>query len=386
MALERDPAGPRPFEEVRQMMLERARMLRNPFEFTNYDEVAFVLSRLDSVDRNRWAQAFSSLAEPYEQRAVQAEARDDARGAMHNYLVAHNYCRVARYPAPNSPAKLLAYRRGQDNYLKAARYFDPPLERVEMPFQARQGEGSVSVGYLRKPNGLEPPPVVVLWGGIDSFKEERRGVEYLAAGLATLSIDMPGVGDAPLAGSEDAERLWDAIFDWIDTRPDLDRERTCLVGGSTGAYWSTKVAHTHRERIRAAVDHGGPTHLAFTPEWITQAQFGEYPFELAETLAYAFGRSTYEDWLEYSPRLSLLRQGILDRPCAPLLLVNGLSDSVFPIADMYLLLEYGDPKSARFFPGGHMGNTPQTIPTIIRWLHRHLGDGERTMGASQRKT
>ena len=62
------------------------------------------------------------------------------------------------------------------------------------------------------------------------------------------------------------------------------------------------------------------------------------------------------------------QQGILDQPCAPLLLVNGVDDSIFPIADMYLLLEHGSPKAARFYPGGHMGGSPDVEPTIARWL------------------
>jgi pimeloyl-ACP methyl ester carboxylesterase len=189
--------------------------------------------------------------------------------------------------------------------------------------------------------------------------------------MATLLIDMPGVADAPIAGSEDGERLWDAVLDWIGQRPDVDSTRVGIVGGSTGGYWATKVAHTHRERIRAAVNHGGPAHYAFTPEWIVKAQRGEYPFELAETLACAFGRSTAEEWVEYSPRLSLLRQEILDRPCAPLLCVNGVNDSVFPIADMYLLLEHGGPKSARFFPAGHMGGAGAQA-VIVDWLKERL--------------
>ena len=35
-------------------------------------------------------------------------------------------------------------------------------------------------------------------------------------------------------------------------------------------------------------------------------------------------------------------------------------------------LEHGEPKSARVIPGGHMGKTPETLPTIIRWLKREL--------------
>lgn len=363
---------PRPIEEVKKELLGRAKKNRNPFLYAIYQEVEPVITGLQSVDREEWARAFSALAVPYEEQAARAEAAGDQAGALQSYLLAYDYYHVARYPAPNSPGKLRAYRKSQENFLKAARYFDPPLERVEMPFRGRPGEGSVAIGYLRKPDGRENPPVVVLWGGIDAFKEERKGDAYLDAGMATLQIDMPGVADAPLAGSEDGERLWDAVFDWIDGRSDFDPARVGIIGGSTGGYWATKVAHTHRERLRAAVNQGGPAHFAFTSEWIAKAQRGEYPFELAETLASAFARATAEEWVEYSPRLSLLDQGILDRPCAPLLCMNGVKDTVFPIADMYLVLQHGEPKSARFFPGGHMGGG-QAQSIAVAWLKQHLG-------------
>ena len=258
-------------------------------------------------------------------------------------------------------------------FLKAAYWADPPLERVWMPFSGKADEGQFAIGDLCKPGGLpEPHAVVVHWGGIDSFKEERRPEPFLNAGLASLAVDMPGVGDAPLAGSTDAERLWDAIFDWIDSRADLDSGRVAVLGASTGGYWAAKLAHTHRTRIRAAVDHGGPAHIAFQSDWIARAQIGEYPFELAETLAAAFGGSSYDDWLARAPRLSLLEQGVLDRPSAPLLLINGTQDTVFPIQDMHLLMEHGDPKTARWYAHeGHMGS-PEAIGVIVDWLRTHL--------------
>jgi pimeloyl-ACP methyl ester carboxylesterase len=363
--------APRPMDEVKTELLGRAKENRNPFLYTIFDEVAPVINALRSVEREDWARGFSALATPHEELAAKAEAAGDGGTAMKEYLIAYDCHHVARYPAPNSPGKLTAYRKSQENFHQAARYFDPPLERVEMRFSGCAGEGNVSVGLVRKPKGVGKPPVVVIWGGIDAFKEERPTEPYLKAGFASLSIDMPGVADAPLAGSEDGERLWDAVFDFIASRPDLDANRVGIVGGSTGGYWATKVAHSHRERLRAAVNHGGPAHEAFTEEWIIKAQRGEYPFELAETLACAFGRRTGEEWLEYAPKLSLLKQGILDQPCAPLLCVNGVNDSVFPIADMYLLLEHGNPKSARFYPGGHMGGG-NAQPAIIAWLKRQL--------------
>lgn len=52
--------------------------------------------------------------------------------------------------------------------------------------------------------------------------------------------------------------------------------------------------------------------------------------------------------------------------------LNGKDHLQTPIADLYILLEYGNPKSARVFPGGRMGQTPQTFPTIVSWLKNEL--------------
>jgi hypothetical protein len=70
--------------------------------------------------------------------------------------------------------------------------------------------------------------------------------------------------------------------------------------------------------------------------------------------------------------LSLLGQGLLDRPSAPLLLVNGREDVQNSIDDIYLSLDHGDPKAARVFDGGHMGEGP-VAPTIVDWVLAQIG-------------
>ena len=52
--------------------------------------------------------------------------------------------------------------------------------------------------------------------------------------------------------------------------------------------------------------------------------------------------------------------------------MNGKEDRQAPIDDLYLVLEHGDPKAARVFPGGHMGHTPQTFPTILQWVRERM--------------
>ena len=75
---------------------------------------------------------------------------------------------------------------------------------------------------------------------------------------------------------------------------------------------------------------------------------------------------TLDEFLAYGPRLSLLTRGFLDKPSAPMLLVNGERDTQQPIADLYLMMKHGDPKDTWVNPaGGHMGRSTQWPARVI---------------------
>jgi hypothetical protein len=368
----------RPINELWEMWKPRVRMRIYPFTYALYEDVERVMTSLSSYDRDEWAAAWSSVARPYEEKAVKEERAGDARNAKEDFLRAYQYYMLARYPTINSEGKKQAYKKSQLMLLKASAYFDVPLQQVVIPFKGKAGEGKKILAYLRIPrSGSAPFPLLVTWGGIDGFKEEQLNDPAVEHGLAHLAIDGPGVGDSPLKGSEDAERLFGAVFDWIGTQRNLDPGRVGVWGYSTGGYWAVKVAIVYKNRIACAVSQGGPVHYAFEPEWAKTQERGEYPFQFFDTIAYAFGLSTYEEWIRFMPRLSLLKQGILDKPSAPLLLINGIHDSVFPIKDYYLLLEHGNPKCARFYEAGHMGFTQGTFETIMDWIIEKLIAGYR---------
>jgi len=363
----------RPFEEAKENMLDRAR--RGTFDHTEYDIVAGVFDRLTSLDKDAWAAEFEKAGRPFEEKAKAEEAKGDTTAAGQDYLRAYAYYRMGRYPTINSPGKKAVYEKSVQCYLKAAQWFDPPLEKAEIPFKGRTGEGDKIIAYWRRPQKAGRVPVLVGWGGIDGYKEDRRPEAYLNSGIAVLSIDNAGVGQAPVKGLNDADRMFDAVFDWVQARDDVDPKRMGIMGMSTGGYWAAKLAHTRRERLVCSVNHGGCAHYTFTPEWIEKAQHGEYAYELAETLAFAFigGHAGFDDWVEQCPKLSLITQDVLDQPCAPLLCVNGTKDSIFTIQDMYLLMEHGDPKWGFFPPVGHMGNTPRTAGVVHEWVCKQMG-------------
>jgi pimeloyl-ACP methyl ester carboxylesterase len=192
-------------------------------------------------------------------------------------------------------------------------------------------------------------------------------------------MDNAGTGESPVRGVQDAERQFLCAMDWVAAQADLAGARVGLLGRSFGGYWATKLAHLVPDRIAGAVNWGGGAHHMFQPQWVQASRYPDsYLMELVETRRRMLGAADDAEYVAFFQRLSLLDQGLLDQPCAPLLLVNGKEDRQCPVDDIHLLLDHGSPKAVRMFPGGHMGLTPQTLPTIVEWLARQVsGEGVR---------
>ena len=343
-----------------------------PFEHAAYQDIEQAFEKLESYDRDTWAETFSAVAIKYQEQAHHAEAEGQLQQALRNYMLAYGHYRVARFPTSNSAGKWRAYDGSRQMFLAASRFFSHDFQRVKIPMVTDEGTSLIIPGYLCLADQSISSGLVIHWGGIDSFKEERYGhvnvPAFLDQGLSMLLIDMPGTGEAPVNGSGETHSMFTAVIDWASHDQRTHLLPVCLYGGSFGGYWSAMLAHIFVDRVACVVSHGGCVHHAFQKEWIDKAQEGEYPFEYSETHAHAFGLSTAADWEAHAPSLSLLDRGILEQPCAPLLLVDGIHDSVFPIEDTYLLLQHGDPKAVRLYLRGHMGMTVDTIPQIIRWI------------------
>jgi esterase FrsA len=107
----------------------------------------------------------------------------------------------------------------------------------------------------------------------------------------------------------------------------------------------------------------------------------EYLFDYAPALMAVFkGVSTFDDLVLMYPKMSLINQGLLGKPTAPMLIIGGVLDTQVPINDAYRLLSAGDiPKEAWINPaGGHLGRQAKEWPDpvifekiIIPFLVRH---------------
>lgn len=364
-------------EKLRENLRGRLKTHRAPFHVVDDAVAAATIEKLTRTDADHWAATWTAAAEPFEARAKAAEAKHDDKTAHDNYLLAYGFFHIARFPAPLGDAKYTCYLRSVEMYQAAGRYFSPPLEVITLPFPAKNAnEGKESIFYVRRQKNAGKQPVLIRCGGVDTWKEERNDYNdaCIAAGFAQINIDAPGVGQAPLLASIDAERVYLPMLDWIRTQPDLDADRVVFVGMSYGGYWSTKVAHCYHDRFAGVVNWGGAVDRFWSAEWArASVAASSYLMDLGLARARTTGDKTYEDYIKTIAGFSLLEQGWLDKPHAPMLILNGRHDEQVPFEDMIVLLEHGQPKMARFFPGGHMGYGPTTFPTVLAWVKAAAG-------------
>jgi len=357
----------RTLDDARAWLRERLDRSAHPLDTVDADAARETIDVLPGLEPESWAATWGAAADRF---ASAAAAADDPAARREALLQAYRFSFLGRYPVPNHPAKERQYERARSFFLEATSLDDPPVERASV----RVDDGELPF-YVLRPRGVERPPVVLVWGGIDTWKEEmyeRTGSLFRSKGFAVVLLDIPGVGESPLLAGADAERQWTPVFDWLDAQDDLDASRCAAVGASFGGYWAMKLAYTHRDRLTCCVNWGGGVHVTFTPEWQERSRdASSYLMDLMPARARIFGGETFDDYVSRSAELSLLDQGLLDTPSAPLLLVNGRDDAQNSIDDIYLSLDHGDPKSARVFDGGHMGEGP-VVPTIVEWVEWHL--------------
>ncbi len=370
-------APPRTWPELKQAVQERTDSQRYPMTGFDSKEVAEILDRIQSLDRDEWARSWVKNGDLHMKQAQSLTASSPAL-AREAYMSAWRYYGFGAWPTQNTAEKKRAHALATSAFRAYANLASPAMEVVRIPF-----EGKEIIGYLQRPLGVDKPPLVITIGGLDSYKEfvvDQYGASYLKSKLAYLALDMPGTGESPVKIAPGVERLFSRVIDAMQNRTDIDPQRIGFQGGSWGGHWSVRMAYAEPVRLKAVVNWAGPVHTYFQREWQLKALgTREYLFDLFPARAAVYGVDTLEDFLAYGPKMSMKDSGALGKPSAPMLLVNGEKDTQVPIDDLYILLKQGAPKESWVNPeGGHIGRGKDWSDARIQnevmvpWLARKL--------------
>jgi esterase FrsA len=367
----------RTIDEIKTEAVHRAEVGQYPLIGLDPGDVKEAFASIHTRDKDEWAAGFMGVADRYMNEAKSLEKTDPVK-ANADYIRAWRLYSFGRWPIPASAGKQRSYEKAIEAFVAHARFWDPPLEIVRIPF-----EGKEIIGYLRLPkNANGPVPLVLAVNGLDSRKEDlsESFSAILPFGIGFLAVDGPGTGQNPIKVSENAERMLSRVLDYIATRPEIDKNRVAMHGVSWGAYWATKMAIVERARLKGASAQSPPSDTFFQKDFLMNHLIGnrEYLFDQVPALMAIFDNvKTVDEMAEVLPKMSLVKQGLLGKPMAPMLILAGVKDTQVPIFDIYLLLDKGDvPKTAWINPqGGHLGRQVGVWPdprifkeVIIPWL------------------
>jgi len=291
-----------------------ARFVANGVALTDFEEVTRSLQSWDE-----WCGAWSARAAVHEAMGRDALARGQLLSAGEHLQRAGVYYHFAKFLFVHDLGQMrAAHAKAVECRLLALPHLTPPGERVEIPY-----EGKALYGILRKPVGIERPPVMVMICGLDSAKEETEAYErpFLERGLAVLVFDGPGQGEGEydFAIRGDYEVPARAVVDWVTRRDDLDARRIGLWGVSLGGYYAPRAA-AFDDRIKACIALSGP--FDWAEAW------KDLPTLTAEAFRVRSHCATLEEAQRHAATLSLV--DMARRITCPIFIVTGKLDRVIP--------------------------------------------------------
>ena len=328
----------------------------------DYNDFVRTTARIERWEE--WLDAWSETGELHLRLAREAEDAGRKRTAGEAFVRAALCFHFAKYvwvvqPERNRETTI----RARDALREAQRLLDPSTERIEAPL-----DGGAVFGNLRRPAGPERPPLVLLIPGLDSTKEEFFNFErvFLERGLATLSVDGPGQGEAgfELPIRPDYEVAVSAILDALTGRGDLDLARVGAAGVSLGGYYAPRAA-AFEPRLRAVAGVSGPRNLG--------ELWDDLPLLTRESFVHYSRSADLESGRQRALQLDLA--GVAGHIAQPLLVVTGKLDRLIPWESTKLVAdEAPDSTFVLYEEGNHVCNNVayRYRPLLADWLAERL--------------
>ncbi|HVR89273.1 MAG TPA: alpha/beta hydrolase [Candidatus Limnocylindria bacterium] len=338
----------------RQKQSWRPRFLANGIEPYDYETTIARVQRFD-----QWLPEWTRTADGHVSAADDADSAGHRATAAGHRRLAALCLHFGHFNAVRPvDAWLAAQKRKAALYRQTLEYLDPPAERVEIPFEA-----ITLPAHLRKPRGVQRPPVALFFSGLDSTKEEHATFEavLLERGLATLTFDGPGQGEVweRMGGRVDWERAGSAVVDFAAGRPDLDPDRIVALGVSLGGYFAPRCAALE-PRIKAVAAIGG--------------RFDQEDRDLSDDLhgprfLHYWKAATPADAAPYMKGSTLA--GVIEKLDRPLLVVHGAKDNIAAPDNAKRMADRAPhARWILFADGNHVCNNIPHIyrPIVADWL------------------
>lgn len=235
----------------------------------DYSEISRILQQIRR--KADWYPVWMAASERHAalaEAAREAGATTSAGDAFLRAALCAHWATFFAKPAEKSSG----HSRSLDLYAAGATWFEPPSQRVEIPF-----DGDVLPGYLRRPAGVEAPQLVLMLGGADTNKEELHywGTQLTRRGFAVLPFDGPGQGELSARYGrltmrfDRFHRAVSTVIDWVKTQElelGLDLNGIALFGNSLGGYLGLDAA-LRDERIQVVISNGGFADAAERELW-----------------------------------------------------------------------------------------------------------------------
>lgn len=348
-------------------------------------ELFLAASRMVPGDLDSWHENLLEVSNNNMRRGDAEEASGHIRTAMNCWLRAADMYRSAEFwLTHDDPRRLATFTKCEQATHKFLQYCVPKGEVVEIPYEGK----SLYAYFIRAPYHTPKQPVLIAFGGLDSFKDElwfMVGRGALQRGISVLMVDGPGQGGTlrrhGIPTRFDYEVPVGACIDWLGTRSDVDLGRIAVSGSSLGGYYAAR-AGAKEPRLAAAIAHGAQWDIG------TRMLERDDNHMLASHLRWVFGGKTMKEVWEISKPFKL--EGALDSMRCPFLICHGGHD-VLGVQTANIVYEYakkvGVDATLRFITENETGadHCQHDNPTIgqeimLDWLADKFGIDQTKLG------
>lgn len=334
-------------------------------------------SLLDSVIGFRsgnWSYEWTQMGMKHQKKGDKfAEEGEKDKAKESYYLSSQFYC-VASYPHLKTDelsiqAQVMAFA----SYRKSFEQNDN-AQLKEVKFQFQQKEVKC---FLHLPNDDKIHPVVIISGGLDSMQCDffKLFEEHLApAGIAMLTIDLPGIGFSSHAKLEqDSSNLHQALIEHLKSVAWVDHDRIGLLGMRFGGNISTRLAFLEPKMVKCVVSLGAAVASIFD----NYDAFKKLPPMFLDCIAsrMQLPSSNVEALYQRCVPFSLVKQGLLfsRRIKTPLFSIGHKQDIMCNAEDIKLIARASlDGKSHIVDKGPIFKSYMESLTHSAKWLTEHL--------------